>query len=578
MKQSKIKDQLTSFIFLKDTKLYISEYIPFGSNHIIAFNDELDCQRDVKEGLMTSYIDTEPTKATFKIEEELTRVQIIDHDPNDYVQFIASIVYEEIVEQKEEITVYVDAYGRVIYGTKITEIDNFNDRLSIDKLTRVLSDIVLDSSRMINTLLSTYQRRLLDLVYFGTPEYRNKFVLMVAKEIIPDHSASRFNDGEDLENELNQVLSSTHIFQDMTNSNDKLFYGLEGLIIVSKNSEKYEDLLPILLFYLSIDIFQKNYFSKMFMLWDEIKEARKFLDQGDIDPNATGQARDILSRVSAAVVLMNEVLAFMDKSVESMKEEWDTLDKSHPDVKEMIEILSLEDIVYKAGIRVSDAQLVVSGLTEEISGVNGLINSLTERQMTRMNESLKDSIVSMDQMGRASERTGIALNILEIILSGAIAFDILALLVGEYQFDLLSGWIGTGYNVFIWFAISITLFIIIGFSLYKIIKYIENKAEPNLRSKIQVGRKYNKLNFDEFLEDKDIIIRESTVGDTIIEEFSWDEDDDKWLGNEVRLKMRADTKHNYLLNFVVNIDTPKNITARKISDIVLNYLRDNKVV
>ncbi|MBD3226934.1 MAG: hypothetical protein GF329_02000 [Candidatus Lokiarchaeota archaeon] len=578
MKQSKIKDQLTSFIFLKDMRLYCAEYIPFGTNHIIAFNEELDCQRDVKEGLMTSYIDDEPEKATFIIDETLTKVKIVDYDPNDYVQFIASIVYEEIVEQKEEISVYVDAYGRVIYGTKITEIDNFNDKLSLDKLTRVISDIVLDSSRMINTLLSTYQRRLLNLVYFDTPEFRNKFVVLLAKGIKPDHKASRFNDGEDLENELNQILSTTNIFHDMSNSDDKLFYGLEGMILVSKNPEKYEEILPILLFYLSLDIFQKNYFSKMFMLWDEIKESRKFLEEGDIDPNATSQARDILSRVSAAVVLMNEVLAFMTKSVESMKKEWNNLDKSHPEIKELIELLSLDDIVDKAAIRVSDAQLVVSGLTEEISGVNGLINSLTEKQMTRMNESLRDSIVSMDQMSRASERTGIALNILEIILSGAIAFDVLALLVGEYSWDILAGWIGTGYNVFIWFIISISLFLIIGFGLYKTIKYIENKSEPNLRTKINIGKKYNEEHFKNFLKDKEIITRESIVDETIIEEFTWDEDNKKWLGNEVRLKMRADTKNNYLLNFVINIDKPNNITAREISEIVLNYLRENELI
>jgi WD repeat-containing protein 35 len=573
-----IKDELTSFIYFKKPKIYISEYIPFGSNHIIAFNEQLDCQRDVKEGLLTSFIDTEPTKATFKIEEDLTRVQIVDHDPNDYVEFNASIVYEEVVEQEEEIAVYVDAYGRVIYATEILEIDSANSILSLDKMTRIISDLILDSSKMINTLLSTYQRRLLDLVYFGTPEYRNKFTILLVDEIEPDKEAQYFNDGEDLENELNQILSSTTDFHDMTSSGDKIFYGLEGVIIISQDPEKYEDIIPILTFYLGLDIFQKNYFSKMFMLWDDIKEARKLMDHADIDPMATNQAKEILSSVSASVVLMNEILAFMRKSVENMNEEWENLDKSNTDIQELIELIKLDDIIGKALIRIDDAHLVVSGLTEEISGVNGLINSLAEKQMSRLNESFRDSIASLDEMGRASERTGVALNILEIVLSGAIAFDVLAFLVGDYAFDALAIWLAEDYHIWIWFAISLALFFAIGFGLYRVIKYLEVKAEPNLRAKIAVSKPLRMSRFKEFLDTKDIIIRESNVADNIIEEFCWDEDDKKWLGNEVRIKLRADTENYFLLSVLINIDSPNNITARQIADIVMNYLNDEEII
>ena len=35
---SSIKDELEELIFLTDPCIFISEYIPFGSNHIIAFN------------------------------------------------------------------------------------------------------------------------------------------------------------------------------------------------------------------------------------------------------------------------------------------------------------------------------------------------------------------------------------------------------------------------------------------------------------------------------------------------------------------------------------------------------------
>jgi len=569
-----IKDELTSYIFLKDLRILITEYIPFGTNHIIAFNEELDCQRNVKEGLMTSFIDTDLENATFEIKEDLTKVRIDQYDPNDYVIFNASIIYKEVVEQQEEISVYVDAYGRVIYGTQLLEVDG-DEKISIDKLTRVTADLTLDTSRMINTMLSTYQRRLLDLVYFGTPEYRNKFTILMAKVIDPDKKAIEFHDGEAYENELNQVLSHATHFHDIQNG-DKFFYGLEGFILISKNPEKYEDLISILAFYSGFDIFQKNYFAKMFMLWDQVRDARHSIERGDMDPNAINNAKNILTSVSAAVVLMNEVLNFMRKSVENMNTEWAKLDKSIPEYKEIIQIIELEDFVSKALTRIDDAHLVVSGLTEEIGGINGLVNSLTEKQMNRVNESLRDSIASLDEVTRGTERTGVALNVLEVVLSGSIAFSVLSVLVGGYTWGDLADWVQN--NIFIWTAISIAAFLGVGVSLWFVMKWLEKKNEPNLRVKISINKPC-KENYKEFIKKQEIVTRETQILDSnFIESFLWEEKDEKWLGNEIKLKLRIDTTNGFILDAVVNIDKPKDISSKQVSSIISQYLKDEKVI
>ncbi|MDD1778850.1 MAG: hypothetical protein LUQ65_11865 [Candidatus Helarchaeota archaeon] len=569
-----IKDELTSYIFLKDLRILISEYIPFGTNHIIAFNEELDCQRNVKEGLMTSFIDTDLEKATFEIKEELTKVKIDQYDPNDYVIFNASIVYEEEVEQQEEISVYVDAYGRVLYGTQLLEIDG-DMRMSVDKLTRVTADLTLDTSRMINSMLSTYQRRLLDLVYFGTPEFRNKFTILLGKEIDPDKKAIEFHDGEAYENELNQVLSHGTHFHDLQNG-DRFFYGLEGFILLSKNLEKYDPLVSILAFYSGFDIFQKNYFAKMFMLWDQVRDARYSIEHGDVDPNAIALAKNILTNVSGAVVLMNELLNFMRKSVENMNAEWDKLDKSIPEFKEIIEVIELEDFVGKALTRIDDAHLVVSGLTEEIGGINGLINSLTEKQMNRVNESLRDSISSLDEVTRGTERTGVALNVLQVVLSGSIAFNILSILVGGYSWDPLMTWVQN--NIFIWTAISIGAFLGIGVGLWYTIKWLEKKNEPNFRVKTTINKPC-KEGYKAFIEKQEIITRETQILDAnYIESFMWEEDDEKWLGNEIKLKIRVDTTNGFILEAVVNIDKPNKITSKQVSAILIAYLKEEKVI
>ncbi|MHA1132591.1 MAG: hypothetical protein ACTSQQ_17530, partial [Candidatus Helarchaeota archaeon] len=164
-KLSTIEDELEELTFLKDVNIYIAEYIPFGSNHIIAFNTELDSLGVVEGGLLTSNIDQEPKKSTFQVVEELTNVVVKRFDPNDFIQFEAEISFSNIgnIIQEECLGVHVDASGRVLYGCHLHELVGKTDLHSLDNISRVISDIIADSSQMMMNLLSTYQRRLLEL-------------------------------------------------------------------------------------------------------------------------------------------------------------------------------------------------------------------------------------------------------------------------------------------------------------------------------------------------------------------------------------------------------------------------------
>ncbi len=575
---SVIKDELTSFVFFKSLRVFLFEYIPVSSNGIIAINDELDTRRKVEEGLMTSMIDKNPNKAVFPLEDnELTKVTIIDADPNDYVIFNAKIAFAEVVEQDEEFCVYIDAFGRIIYSTDLITIDRENGNFALDKVTRILTDLVQDSSRMIKSMLSTYQRRLLNLVFSDAPEHRNKFTILLTKELAPRRPAVEFQDGEDLENELNQVMLTTTLFHDMKNGTDQVFFGTDGLIICSPDYEKYEEILSVMGFYLSLDSFQKNYFAKMFVLWDELNETRKLINASETDPTAINTVKLIISRVSASVVLMNELLSFMQKSIENMNHEYLELDKSHPDVQELIEMIEFDDVVAKALIRIEDARLIVSGLNEEINGVHGLINSMAEKQMTKMNDTLKDSIASMDEMNRVSDRTGIALDILEVILAGSIGFDVLYFLSGEYQIQGIISWVQS--NIILWMLIGIMLFGLIGFGLFKVIKFVKERSEPNMRLHIKITKKFNMYKLKNYLDKHKVIMRESQVdADSEYIEFTWYEEGVKWLNNRIKIKMKLDSNNNYINSILLNIGSPNKISMKQLKAIMIKTLIDEEIV
>ena len=576
-----IKDELEELTFLTDPKIFISEYIPFGSNHIIAFNDELDSLGAVEGGFLTSIIDEEPQKCTFRVSEPLTSVKVHRFDPNDFIQFESRIWYENVggIEQVEDFGIHIDTAGRVIYGCGLLEVVGKRDKHSLDNISRVISDLISDSSRLMNNLLTTYQRRLLDLVYFGEPESRNKFVLLLARSIEPEMDAVNFVEDEAYHNELNQIVKQIYYHQNLLDGG-KCFFGSEGLILVSKNLTQYEEILAIIGFFQGLDIFQRNYFSKMFMLWDEVKDARHLIDKAGVDPNAIGEAQIILSRVSASVVLMTELLQFMQAAINNISYEFQELQPLNEAQEELSEVVQLRDTLKKATIRIEDAGLIVKGLKDEIEGVNGIIATLSERQMRQMNESLKDSITSMDEMTRSNERTGVALNVLQVVLSGSIAFSVLSLFVGQYEWKDLSGLItSSALSVTLWACLAMGLFFLTGFGILRLIRRLEEKAEPNLRVSLKLGAIYDTKNFEKYIASKPIKQQKVTtrVG-TSIHEYTWDDDSEKWLGNEGSIVFYVDTTNQILLSATVNIDAPKNITTKEASQILVKELIDASVV
>jgi WD repeat-containing protein 35 len=434
-----VKDELTVFIRLKDVKLVVSEWIPFGHNHIIAFNEQLDSVKNVKGSLLTDMIDKSPENSTFKTPPVLTEVDVINFDIDEFVNFKAKIRYPEVVKQEEEFAVHVDSSGRVIYGVEMVEIGGEGEFLSLDRLSRIIADIVDDSSKMMNTLLSNFQRRLLNLTYYGLARVRNKFVFMVASDISPRKSkAEEYLDGEDLQNEINQVIECVYKVKNFKNGG-MAFLGTNGAIIVSEKGSEYDEILYVASYLFGFDLLQRNLFSRLQMLYDTNQDTRSLILQASkLDPRAIDKTQSSLSEISANVVLMNEIISYMRNSVATVKKEWDEVRvKMSEAQRELSEFFGIENLFSTAEDRIKDVELIVNGLQDEIRGLQGLATVTSERQMRKIYETLQENTRSMDEMIRESQKTGNAVNFLQWIIAGSIAYQIVAILSGQSPYSHL---------------------------------------------------------------------------------------------------------------------------------------------
>jgi hypothetical protein len=234
--KSDIRDEYNEVVSLGDVRVMVAEWVPFGDNAVVALMDKLGCQERVQGGFFSDIIDSFPMEEMLQTPAGLTDVRILEFDLLNYVNFEADInfVENEGIVQIENFGTHVRSDGFVLYGLKIEAImDHGADNVSLDLMSRLLMDIQNDSSRIIDSLVSEYQRSVLDEIFSGNRATRDKFNMILAQTINPKMSASLFLDGKEHESEVKQILGDTFSSHDLSD-NDVIIIGRQGLLVAGR--------------------------------------------------------------------------------------------------------------------------------------------------------------------------------------------------------------------------------------------------------------------------------------------------------------------------------------------------------
>ncbi|RLO12801.1 hypothetical protein DYB28_008893, partial [Aphanomyces astaci] len=310
LSDSTIKDQLDEIISLNSVSLIVSEFIPFGANQLVQLNCNLGSTERVQGGFFTSLVDTNSTGTQIAVEPGLTSVNILDFALTNHVNFEADIHYPEApgVVQVETFGCSLTATGSCFYGMQVEAImDRIKDNISLDHLSRLLVDVQKDSSQIVDSVLSAYQRSLLGLVFMNQDSNRDKINLIIANEITPHLTAEEYMDKGEYENELKQVIGDTRAAFDIS-EHDTLIFGAFGLLIAGPNSRHHEPLLCSFLEYESMNLFTQNFFARLFIVVDDMKTVRGMIDVAERDPNRLADIRRRLAVLSKEVILLEETL------------------------------------------------------------------------------------------------------------------------------------------------------------------------------------------------------------------------------------------------------------------------------
>lgn len=554
---SNIRDELDEVITLNSVSIIVAEFVPFGANQIVQMNDNLGSTERVQGGFYTALVDDDAAGTQIDMAPGLTSVNILDYSMTNHINFEADIHFPEApgIVQVETFGCSMNAEGTCFYGMQIEAVlDRIKDNISLDHLARLLVDVHMDSSKIVDSVISAYQRELLELIFMGDAESRDKVNLVIANEITPHLTAEEYMDKGEYENELKQVLGDTRAAFDIS-EHDTLVFGAHGILVAGPNARHHEPLLCTYLQFVSIDLFVRNYFARMFIIGDAMKTTQLKISEAEKDPNSIHKIRAMLATISKEVILMEEILGFLQESLEMI-----TIPPEPPEQagRALYERLQIAELKGQVRTRCSDLEKNMRGLKSDLEILREMSQIVVEARQYHLQEGVLINTRNLCELQEANERASASLEIMQVILSATLAFELLDRLTGEWTV-VNTEWMRVFVEPMIrntpltWFLINIASWFCLGFLVIKFMRWLAYRSAGMITLRMKLMKKINVENLTKYLYTKNISHEDRDYDKvTDIVKVQWTEDDRRdWGGFAPKVTIEYEEFNGYMLNITL---------------------------
>lgn len=542
--QSNVKDELEELITLDNVHLLVAEWVPFGSNQIFALNDKLGSAEKMQGGLFLATIDEEPNRTTYYMDHDtgLTSVKVVDHQMDRFITFIADIQYEEDegITQVEVFGVSCRDHGGCYFGMHMEAIQtNTAECISIDFMSRVLVDVIDDSSTLLDSLLSNYQRDLLDCVFNGKSDKRSKYCVFVAEGFsLPSMDDDKKDETEtvqgflhlletekEYENELKQVIGDVQ-WQAAFDEKRGIIIGQGGLLYLG-NISKVEDILALYAVVRGMNIFHQAFYRRIFTLNDSMTTLRNDIDNAFADPDSGVKLRTQHAVAVETNIKLQQVREFLKESLDQLYSQMDPYveEMKNPEQVDVArlklwEALQLPSAIDDVRNRIVDMSKNVAAIESALSQLYNGIENIESMKMFSIQEAVNENTKNLEDQAKAAERGSAALEVMQVILGGTLAFDTMDRWSKENPMD--------EENPAGWFLLSMAMFMLVGVVLVKYSQRAASAADKVLMMKFKLNRKVDPQAMRDFIasKDPDAEAYETFQTQNDIRKVCWSEDDD----------------------------------------------------
>lgn len=582
-----IRDELDEVITLNSVSIIVAEYIPFGANQIVQLNNNVGSTERVQGGYISPAVDDHAADTQVEMSPELTQVDILDYTLTNHINFEAEINFQEEsgVVQVETFGVSLNAEGTCFYGLQVEAVmDRIKDNISLDHLSRLLVDVQQDSSSIVDSIISHYQKELMQLVFLGDADNRNKVNLIIANEITPHLTAEEYMDKGEYENELKQVIGDTKAAYDIS-EHDTLIFGAYGLLVAGPNSRHHEPLLCAYLQFITIDIFLQNFFARLWILNDDMSVTNDIIGEGEQDPKALTRIRYRICKLARDVIQMEEILSYLLEALEIIEIPPEPPEQAGRSLYERLEISGMRNQLVR---RAMDLKKNIGGSHKNLDVLREMSSAVAEAKMFNLNEAVDLNTKRLCALQHNNERSASSLSMLVVIFSTMLAFDILDHVAGPGWIATESAWFSGFYDVWIdgangivWFLVNVIFGIVVYWTLHwRFTKLIfVSKGVTTVR--IQMNRKVFLDRLQEFLKSKFSTIttddRQYGAVNDIVRISYEDKAKADWGNTIPTITLEYDERNSYLYTVTVqynrrNANKAMAFTAEELKEKILDEL------
>lgn len=582
-----IRDELDEVITLNSVSIIVAEYIPFGANQIVQLNNNVGSTERCQGGFISPAVDDNAASTQIEMSPELTSVDILDYTLTNHINFEAEINFAndgDNVVQIETFGVSLNAEGTCFYGLQVEAVlDRIKDNISLDHLSRLLVDVQQDSSAIVDAIISQYQRELLQLVFLGDAENRNKVNLIIANEITPHLTAEEYMDKGEYENELKQVIGDTKAAFDIS-EHDTLIFGAYGLLVAGPNSRHHEPLLCAYLQFITIDIFLQNFFARIWILNGDMLITNDIIVNGEKDPRALNRIRYRICKLAKDIIMLEEILSYMLEALEIIEIPPEPPEQAGRALYERLEIGGMKNQLMRRAI---DLKKNIAGNHRFLDVLREMSSVVSESKMFKLNESVDLNTKKLCALQDANERTSGALVNLQNIFGGILAFDILDRLTGNNWSLATSSWFSGFYQSgiqdtpLLWFLISMFVWLITALGIYQTYKSQHYVKQGLTTIRLKINRKVFVEKLSMFLraklhsyEDRQYEDFNDIVKITYTDNLKRD-----WGGAKPTITFEYDERNSFLLSVTVQYnrrEAKKSLvfTAEELREKIMRELND----
>lgn len=492
-----IDAEMAEYIKLDDVTVIIAEWLPVGANNIKTLAQKVGADERVSSGFYSAAVDENPGETSLDVEPGLTNINIVDIIEGQQVNLEAEIYFpeEEGIVQVENFGVHIDVTGTCFCGVRMEAIqERIKNNISLDHLSRVLVDVLQDSSRVLDTILSTRQRAMIELVYRGYQMNRPKFYLMLAAKINPKKPVEDYLDRDKQENELRQVLGEVTGAEQIT-KNDVFIFGHNGIIVAGPQRFQYEQLLCTYAYLQSRHQFIGSVLLRMLGMMDTLRKMRKIISDPEGDPNVIATVHETLSDLSKDSVHLEEILLYSNEALKAVALPRLPKQADHEKTPRHVvyDLLKFKEIMYDLERRSIDVGKHLNAVQTELWFVWRKSDDLYE---ARINKILKDVDINfrrMVQILNSSARNSLEqFMIVQHLFVGLLAFGIMDRLVGNEWSVTAMPWVKEQFWGE-WPMQNPMLWLLIGLLVWGIIIYFEYSQINKKQKENETGWAYTKV-------------------------------------------------------------------------------------